>query len=340
MATRISGLTDTNATPQEIQTITDFSKCVADTLRNKLYFWGAGHGGSTYNGWIEWDLKTGLFSILHGASTPANRPDKTNGDPNINPDGTKVAVHTYGDLTYIPAPIDKVFCGGAFRETDSGGSRFMSFDPKLAQGDNPSNPAAPWDSTLAQPPSTIFLSVWDPVALVMWAQHDDGISYYDPFADSWSSVQHGNVGATTRSRQTFMIDPLERKLWMVGNGTRVEYGISDINSTTRNGSASFTNENGLFDDGEPGIFYHPGLRRNLIKQPETSATSVFSLNGSNNTITEVPVQSGNSVTPGSTPNSSGYWKFNYFPDFDVCTDFVADDESIKTIRIAQFGLTL
>jgi hypothetical protein len=333
MATRISGLTDTNASSADLQKVTDFSKTVADTLRNKLYILGAGHGGSNYDGVIDWDLKTGQFSIFHGSS-----PTRVNNVP-INPNGAWQARHTYDAMCYLPAPYDYVLVAGAFRYEDGNGADTMIFRPSLAQGDNPANPAAPW-SRPAQPPGTIFLLVWDPFAKVVWGQLDDGICYWDPDTETWSGVQHGSVGATGRTRQTFMIDPLERKLWMVGNGTRVEYGISDINSTTRNGSASFTNENGLFDDGEPGIFYHPGLRRNLIKQPETSATSVYSLNGSNNTITEVPIQSGNSVTPGSTPNSSGYWKFNYFPDFDVCTDFVADDESIKTIRIAQFGLTL
>ena len=273
-----------------------------DTKRDRLVVWGGGHRSYAGNEIYAFDIATLSWMRLNDPSSIAGYDGS-----GIYPDGTPASHHSYGGITYIPDPVDRLFIQGGARYANGFGDPYtwlFDFANKKWQrrADSPANNYGD-------------IAAYDPITHHVWMEVAGSHGYlldYDPAADRWTA--HGSIfseGITFY--MSGAIDPERRLLIAVGAKTVCSWLLSGgplIAMTTRKTEGG----EAVIDAASPGFVYYPPGHDFVAW---AGGTTIYSLDPASWKWTAHPAAADNKVTP-TAPNSTGtFGRFQYVPSKGV-----------------------
>jgi len=293
-----------------------------DTLRNRLYVHGGGHGDYSGNEIYAYNFGSLTWSRPFGPSSNAVIPSPAPVSPNIiqqYSDGNPVSVHTYCGFLYIPG-IDKVFrCGGSLWSGGGDGSRASwIWNPVTAGWARQAD-----DASLGVGPTYIY----DPVTHSMYGFSDRGVfKRWNIATNTWSGFgsfqgqSAGDMGGMTIGEDmSVCFDPDTRIIVACGNSVMIvcnlNTGILTQPTSSGAGASAIVTKRG------PGMAWDPVSRRIVAWW---GGTTTYSLNSTTLVWTTNTASGANTVTPPTDPLNTTrleggfpFSKWQYLPSKNV-----------------------
>ena len=279
---------------------------VLDTDSSRLLVWGGGHQGYYGNEVYGFSLKSLTWSRLTVPSSIIGWNQIAS--PDMLPDGSPVACHTYNSLQYLPGKGLAIFSARGCDDRGYGTVNGWLLDLSQQSPDV----VGKWKHSLRPTPSTGYgASAVDPSNghIFQVCMQIGGVDFalyeYDPDADIWT--KRSNRGLTVAYTNA-AVDPVRRNFVAVGQGKIFVYSLTTGIQTLPVTSGPQTVQNGV----SPGfVWYGPwnkfvgwyGGSTLYLLDPETWIWS------------ELPAAGG--ATP-TAPNGNGtYGRFRYDPLHNV-----------------------
>jgi len=283
--------------------INAWNSAAFDTLRNRLIVWGGGHVDYGGNEIYAFNIDTLSWSRLTNPST--NIAD----DVDPYPDGRPNPRHTYGTEVYIPT-VDRFWVAGAsLWETGSCNGNVWMYNF------NASPPESGWEDQGSGHADCGGLAAYDPgkdrVLLLAKVNGTTRLYEFDPKKSSSRFSTLNSSPADRRAYQMGVVDPIRRKLVVVGAGVTWAFNIdqSGAPQTTLNTSGATEIESA----DAPGLAYDPTSDRIVAWN---GGQTVYTLD-MDNLVWEKRTAT-NSVNPGGITASGGTWgRFAYVPSKNV-----------------------
>jgi hypothetical protein len=255
-----------------------WSGAAYDSKRERILFNGGGHGDYAGNEVYALDVNTFRWSRVWGPSPQI--PPKLDDGPSEYPDGNPASVHTYDGLNYIPG-LDKLWRGGGSLWSGSGGGTNATWMMDLAQNR--------WQRVAdSRVLGVSVASEYDPVGKRVYAFSDKNIlGEYDPEKNRWREI--GDIGHG--EEQVAAIDPERRLFVRVGNG---DVSYCNVRSGTIRTAHPTRGPQNVVKARGPGFVYDSSIKK-LVGW--AGGTSVFALDASAWTWSEIKAASDNAVTP-------------------------------------------
>jgi hypothetical protein len=288
-----------------------------DTKRDRLVVWGGG-GTSTRNDVYAFDLNQAAWVRLTDPSPFADGADTNTFGVMTHPDGAPVSRHSFDNVDYIPAPVDRLYVGGGHFATETETKSYLfDFETNTwAIGPDITKPTVGghaavdgnnivWQHGIGWPPGSVLSRV-DVVAHTS-SDHAAYQSFY-------------NQGATSD------IDPTRNILVAVGDGkTRVwDLDNPDDASVVWN----TTGDPEVEDNFGPGAVYDPVSDRMVCW---AGGKDVYALDLDTKTWTKLAGQG--DVDPGPASAILGRWR--YVPSKDI---FIVVTNASRNVYVYRLGL--
>jgi parallel beta-helix repeat protein len=274
-----------------------WSSAVFDSKRNRMIIWGGGHWDYAGNELYALDLSSKTMQRITDPGLPAApyspcQESIANGtQPNSR--------HTYDGITYM-ANSDKMFvfsgilaCGAALKS-----SATWTFDMVTGQWQqlNPSGTG---------PRAAIgVVAVYDPNTGKVFVHDDINFFSYDPGTDKYQQLGSGGYQYIGQEL-TGVIDPVRKKLIMVGRGQQWIIDISPGSSTTMKPLGS-TGGGAIVGSPSPGLAYDSANDRIVAW---SGGDTVYCLNLDTNVWSPLTSAGG----PGAAISAGTFGRWAYSP---------------------------
>ncbi len=288
-----------------------------DPNNSRLIVWGGGHMDYSGNELYSFDFDTLMWSRLTNPSAPTV-------DTSHYSDGTPSARHTYDQLEYLPHLNS--FC--AFGATYVYG-RAVSFSSTdcFSLSTNSWMPAGTIDGIPNRGYSgTALDSVTEHIWLVAGSNNDGSAYEYDPETNAWTTRYSGDSGHY-RPNVTVAIDPVTRRLIVVGDGYYANYDISDPTNVTRTTNSS--GGSAIVSVRAPGLDYDPVGQRMVAYG---GRSTIYYLNTSTNVWTQANTSG---VTPTAASATGTYNRFRYVPGINAFAVVNGVDQPVYVFRASD-----
>jgi len=294
-----------------------------DTLRNRLLFWGGGHGDYYGNEVYALNLNDSTFERLTDPSTGFTLGGVC---ADSLPDGNPTSRHTYGGLAYI-AHADVMFAYGGSRACGSGGFGTDVWTLNLT-----TNSWTQMVATGLNPGKAIVASQYDPVTKKVYVRSQNYLHTYDYDSDSWERISdHQYIGGYGKA--SAVIDPVREKFVIVGpSGVEIidlklgsDYSAVHLNTT---GPQTI-----ITDGRSPGLAYDSSRDKIVAWDGSDSGTTpgtVYVLDIDNATWTPVSDTNRGPVGKGKSRGTFGRWR--YVESFDAFIVVNSADENAFLFR--------
>ena len=284
--------------------INAWNSAAFDTLRNRLIVWGGGHSDYAGNEIYAFSVDTLSWNRITNHST--NVAD----DVDPYPDGRPNPRHTYGTEVYIPT-IDRFWVAGG-----SGWRTGSCANPHAWMYNfNASPPESGWEDQGSGHADCGGLAAYDPgqdkVLLLAKVNGTTRLYEFDPKKSSSRFSTLNGSPAERRAYQTGVVDPVRRKLVVVGAGVVWTFDIdrSGAPQTTLKTSGATEIESA----SAPGLAYDSVSDRVVAWD---GGQNVYTLN-MDSLVWEKRTPT-NSANPGGITASGGTWgRFAYVPSKNV-----------------------
>jgi hypothetical protein len=292
-----------------------------DSTRNRLIIWGGGHGDYLGNEIYALELNSLKMQRLTNPALPLpsdSCPDALVGGTQPN------SRHTYDGIAYIPN-LDKMFVfGGALSPCGyfNASTWLFNFGNLQWEKKNPSG-------TIPQPDPGI-VTAYDPNSGKIFLHDNLNLYTYAPATNSYQKLT--NNGAGIDYHMTGVIDPVRRRLLIIGNGHIWAYDISAGSSYTKQ-SLSTTGGSAVINASYPGLTYDP-VTDGIVAW--IGGNTVYSLNLETNTWTATSSFTGG---PGSALPNGTYKRWSYAPASGVFVLVNSADQNAYTFRLSSGGTT-
>jgi hypothetical protein len=315
---------------------------IADTKRNRLWFWGGGHTDYAGNELYYFDLTT--LKVVR-ADDPA-QPTQCN---ETMPDGSANARHTYGGLVYIPT-ADRMFLfgGGSYCSSGNSSSDTWTLDlSKVGSGSpngwqrmDPTNgsgtPCGDFNnSEAAYDPNTDLVFVNDLCG-------GSGLWSYNWNTNTYVQLNTGaaNLGLHTK----VVIDPTRKLFLRFGDGTASKISIASGSSyAVQNLTASGCS--GLMNANSPGLAFDT-VQNLVVGWPDFGGT-IYLYNPDTDSCTTQTYSASapaDSAHTGSASTTNGtFGRFQYFPSlgvFALINDYNIDAHTLRLTAASGSGSNL
>ena len=282
--------------------INDWNSGIADTKRNRLVFWGGGHGGYAGNEIYALDLNTLRMLRLNNPSDPIT----FNGES--NPDGAAASRHTYGGIVYVPT-MDKMYvhAGGLYGD-----------------GTAASVSVATWFFDMA----TLKWTRQDPVngtAVTKDCCNYQSFAAYDPNTDAvyyvddatfWRYKPQTNtqtqLGSVITNNQTLnaVVDPTQKVFLVFGDGLVQQADLTVASPTLSNITSQTSGCSALASALYPGLAYDP-VQKKVVAW--FGGNSVVLYDAATKSCSSQSFSGG----PGSANVNGTMGRWQYFPSLGV-----------------------
>ena len=314
---------------------------IADTKRNRLWFWGGGHTDYAGNELYYFDLNA--LQVVR-ADDPAEPTECTE----TMPDGSANTRHNYGALVYIPT-ADRMFLfgGGSYCPDGDFSSDTWTVDlskvgtgsPNGWQRMDPTNGSGTPcgdtnDTEAAYDPNTDLVFVND-------SCNFSGLWAYNYSTNTYTQLNSAasNMGLQTRG----VIDPTRKLFLRFGNGEATKINIATgssyaVQTLTASGCSALMNASspGLaFDTVQNLVVGWPNFGGTIyLYDPDTDSCTTQTFSAS------APPDSAHRNSPSTTNGTFG--RFQYFPAlgvFAVINDFDIDAHTLRLTAAGSNGDT-
>ncbi len=312
---------------------------IADTTRNRLWFWGGGHTDYAGNEIYYYDLNSQAVVRADNPSDPT--PTCTPGYS----DGTPSSSHTYGGLTYIPG-ADVLFFFGGGGYCPSGFSADDTWTLSLANvGSGAQKGWQNMDATLGNngvhPCNDYYNSqaAYDPnTQLVFVNDTCQGLWTYNYSTNSYTFL--ASAPDNMSLYEDIVIDPSRKLLLRFGGGTAEKISIAP-GSTYAVTKLTGTGCSALMNANNPGLAFD--TETNLITGWPNFGSVIYSYDpdsDSCSTSTYTANAPANSSQSGSANTSNGtFGRFQYFPTLGLYALINEWNIDVHTLRLTSTGGT-
>jgi hypothetical protein len=352
--------------------VNDWNGGFADTTRNRLVWWGGGHAGYYGNEIYYLDLQTlaiGRYTDPVQGVSGSNQCLAAKPLDNLNWNGTPNVFHDYQGSVYVPT-IDAMFFtmgdmsrGTNFCTATTLNDRYARAWPTwlFKFGELPSTQPAsgnccwhPQDpefgGTLkfqggkgwardAVPLGEYASTDWDPVSSLVYVYDQYSIYTWDPQTNVGTlRAKSGTLNTSSAPGVVSKIDPVNRLLFIYGNGVAVKYDIKTATATDV--TAQLSGCDATLRTGAPGIDFDPvqGLFVTWA-----GGDSAYLLNAGSSPVTtkygSVAPLSCRAVTypngPGAQGVNGSYGRFRYFPSLGIFAVVNAFDRNAYALRLTS-----
>ncbi|MGB9405461.1 MAG: IPT/TIG domain-containing protein [Candidatus Acidiferrales bacterium] len=306
----------------------------ADTLRNRLMFWGGGHTDYDGNEVYIFDLNALTVNRLNA---PTNPPS-----PLCEPaysDGSPSSRHTYGSLVYLPN-LDKMYAFSGYVACSTGEAEsdtWLLDLPTLVSGSgNPWTQMNP--TTVPNGSAGVSAAAYDPnTELVFMWDTSDGLWSFNPSTDTYTELNE----TPTTTHAYGALDPTRKQIVTFGDGQVQKVSIasgSNYSVSTLTGSGC----TGLMSSVGPGLAYDPVLDR-IVGWPDFGGTVYIYDEDTDSCTTQSYSASSppDSAHTGSPSTSNGtYGRFQYFPAlgaYGLINDYNIDAHTLRLTAVGGGG---
>ena len=314
---------------------------IADTKRNRLWFWGGGHTDYAGNELYYFDLNS---LVVARADDPA-QPTLCN---ETMPDGSANTRHNYGALVYIPT-ADRMFLfgGGSYCTNGNSSSDTWTLDltkvgtgsPNGWQRMDPTNGSGTPCGDLNNSEAAYDLNT----GLVFVNDLCSGSGLWS-YSYSTNTYAHLNAAASNIGLQTrVIIDPTRKLFLRFGDGHASKIGIASgssyaVQTLTASGCS------GLMNANAPGLAFDT-VQNLVVGWPDFGGT-IYLYNPDTDSCTTQTYSSSappDSAHTGSSSTTNGtFGRFQYFPSlgvFALINDYNIDAHTLR-LTAAGGGNTL
>jgi hypothetical protein len=298
------------------QVVAAWNSGVMDTTRNRLIVWGGGHNDYAGNELYAVNLNDQSIQRLTNPGVPTN----AGGACTVTtlPDGTPNSRHTYDGLVYM-SQQDKMFVFGGSPACAAGGfsndTWVYDFATSSWQKKNP---------TGTIPNATPgAVTAYDPATGLVFLHDDSGLYSYDLALDRYTRLASDNIDYHLSA----VIDPVRKKLVLVGNGQAWAYDIGPGSAYIRQ-TLSTTGGSAIVSSPYPGLAYDPVSDRIV---GWNGGNTVYSLNLTTNTWTPTTFAGG----PGQAQQNGTYKRWSYSPASGVFVLVNSMTQNAYTLRLGS-----
>jgi hypothetical protein len=286
--------------------ITAWNGGAYDTSRDRLIVWGGGHADYAGNEVYAFSMKTFQWMRLTDPSPFAPGDGHNANNRNTHPDGRPVSRHTYDYIEYIPAPVDRFFCGGGgalWYASNWADDNTYLFDFGSLQWTTYAGtcPAAGVGVTTAVGPDG---RVWQ-----YGAGTNTKFASYEAATNKWTVYRSGD--GWFEYGRTAEIDPVRNKYVIVGNGGAWAFDLANPSAPLRR--LATTGATSIESAVAPGLAYDP-VSGKLVAWG--GGASVYSLDVSTATWTLHTTRGVNTAPPAAVTQGT-YGRFRYCPLYKV-----------------------
>lgn len=296
--------------------LADWNGGIADTMRNRLLFWGGGHAGYAGNEVYALDLNRQILVRLTDASLPPMTCVAALANP-IGPNSR----HTYNGLAYM-ADVDQmfVFGGSAYRGSDMcqpgpdpefvryGGQMSDTWTLDLSslqwKRRDPTNgkerPARDYPSL-----GEGIVSDYDPVTAKVYVGDTASWYSYDVKTNTYTLLNHY---ATFSYLMTGVIDPERRLLVLFGGGQARAFDLR--RNALLNWDETTQGCDAIRNINYPGLAYDP-IQKKIVGWAGGNTVYLFDPTSKNCAPVEFP------GGPGKQQSNGTFGRFRYFPSLGV-----------------------
>jgi hypothetical protein len=272
--------------------VTDsWNSAVMDTRRNRLVIWGGGH--NDYLGNELYALDLGSLSIKRLTDpglpvTPSTCPETVAGGTQPN------SRHTYDGLAYIEHTDTMFAFGGSLASCGSFSTTtwMYSFETEKWERRKPAGPIPR--------PDPGVVSAYDPNTKKVLVHDLENLYAYDPAADRYERL---SGGMEIDYHMTAVLDPVRRKLLLIGAGQAYVYDVSPGSWHMRR-SLRTTGGDPIVKSLYPGMAYDPDRDRIVAWN---GGNTVYSLNLETRVWTPITYPGG----PGPAHENGTYRRWSY-----------------------------
>ena len=289
----------------------------ADTMRNRLIFWGGGH--------VDYDGNE-LYSLNMAAQTLTRLNNPTDPpSPLCEPaysDGNPSSRHTYGSLAYI-ANLDEMFAFSGYVACGTGEDKNDTWILNMS--------TLAWTNKTpaSSPNAAISIAQYDPnTNLVFLWDNNDGFWSYNPSSNTYTQLN----STPTSTYSMGVLDPVRKQFVTFGNSQAQKISVAS------GSSYAVTNLTGtgcsvLMSAEAPGLAYDKILDR-IVGWPNFGGVLYIYDEDSDSCTTETYTanEPPNSAHTGSPGTSNGtYGRFQYFPglnEYGLINDWNIDAHTL------------
>jgi len=293
-----------------------------DSKRNRLMIWGGGHYDYWGNALYAFDVNTLDWHRLTNNSSMKGWRDSitvTGKDTTVQvechstmPDGLPVARHTYGGLTYVPDPIDRLWANG-------GACIKCGFVDSLTWEFNFTNNTWQRKANEQLFPGPGNICAYDPVTQTVILQTGGQflLQVYNLSKDTW--VINNNTGTGNPNPwcpyggftyyATGAVDPDSHHFVAIGGGGTYDWDMNSSNSwcyTTPRSQGDTT----VTDSLNPGFVWDAAAH---LFVGWAGGANVWTVDPKTWTWKKNLPASGNTVIPTNPPPTGTYGRFQYIP---------------------------
>ena len=271
--------------------VTDaWNSAVMDTRRNRLVIWGGGHNDYLGNELYALDLGSRSISRLTDPAVPVS----SSSCPETLADGTQPnSRHTYDGIAYVEHADSMFVFGGSLASCGyfSTGTWMFNFGSSRWEARRPSGRVPRADPGV--------VTAYDPVTKKVFVHDLEALYAYDPAADRYERLAGGEIDY----HMTAVLDPVRRKLLVVGAGEAYVYDISGQSWRMRR-SLRTTGGDPIVKSIYPGLAYDPDRDRIVAW---SGGDTVYSLDLDTGVWTPITYPGG----PGPALETGTYKRWSY-----------------------------
>ena len=227
-----------------IGVIDSWNSAVMDTQRNRLVIWGGGHNDYFGNELYALDLGSLSMKRLNDPGlpvTPSTCPETVAGGTQPN------SRHTYDGIAYVEHADSMFAFGGSLASCGSFSTATWMYSFATDQWER----RKPTGRIPRADPGVV--TAYDPVTKKVFVHDLESLYSYDPAADRY---EHLAGGMEIDYHMTAVLDPVRRKLLVVGHGQAYIYDVSPGSWHMRRSLRS-TGGDPIVKSSYPGMAYDP-----------------------------------------------------------------------------------
>lgn len=290
-----------------------WNSAAMDTRRNRLVIWGGGH--NDYLGNELYALDLGSLSIKRLTDpglpvTPSACPETVAGGTQPN------SRHTYDGIAYVEHADSLFSFGGSLASCGSFSATtwMYSFATEKWERRKPAGRIPRADPGVA--------TAYDPVTKKVFVHDLESLYSYDPAADRY---EHLSGGMEIDYHMTAVLDPVRRKLLVVGAGRAYIYDVGSGSWHMRRMLRS-TGGDPIVKSVYPGMAYDP-VRDRIVAW--NGGNTVYSLNLETRVWTPITYPGG----PGPAEENGTYRRWSYSPASGVFVVVNSVDSDAYALRL-------
>jgi len=293
--------------------VDSWNSAAMDTRRNRLVIWGGGH--NDYLGNELYALDLGSLSVKRLTDpglpvTPTTCPETVAGGTQPN------SRHTYDGIAYVEHADSLFAFGGSLASCGSFSTAtwMYSFATEKWEQRKPTGRIPRADPGV--------VTAYDPVSKKVFVHDLESLYAYDPAADRY---EHLSGGMEIDYHMTAVLDPVRRKLLVVGHGQAYIYDVGPGSWHMRRNLRS-TGGDPIVKSSYPGMAYDP-VRDRIVAW--NGGDTVYSLNLETRVWTPITYPGG----PGPADENGTYKRWSYSPASGVFVVINSVDRDVYALRL-------